>query len=100
ADGGNCDEAEMLHLHTAKASLSWPLARASVAAQHYRLTPGRHKISPAAAAFAARQDEGIERFQVGIHLVDLALQTLDLGRDDAQRRPVARLGFGRAKIGA
>ena len=60
---------------------------------------GAGEVQVRGASAAAGQHEGIERRQLGVHAIDLVLQTLDLGVDDAQ----AILGaftFRCAQIGA
>ena len=50
---------------------------------------------------AARQHEGAQGRQLGVQLVDLVLQALDLGLADAQAFALRlALAFGRGEIGA
>ena len=57
---------ELLHLHKAKASISWSARGACVAPQHQRLAPGRHSTSPAPPFVDPAQDEQVIRQPVQV----------------------------------
>ena len=62
---------------------------------------GAGEMQPGRGLAAARQDEGFERLELGIHGVDLVLQAFDLRGDDTQRLLAAlALALGRAQVGA